>query len=224
MNTRLAGIYHTAISTSVSLLPSLLPHALCRLDSVVGVAVTIDDGPNAVGTGAALEALAATGITAAFFVTGVQAERNPALLRSIAAHGHTIGSHGYVHEDFFFSGAGSLRADVKRSLDAIEQACGVRPRHYRPPYGRLNPFHAHVPLSLGCDIVLWSRMPRDFDARQKGAVLLSNLRSVRGGDILVLHDNASTVGRLPGIIHALSRHLHDQGLQPASLPERQEKL
>jgi peptidoglycan-N-acetylglucosamine deacetylase len=217
---RFAGFYHTAISASVSLLPSLLPNALCRLPDSGSVAVTIDDGPNPAGTPAALKALAYTGMTATFFVTGAQAESCPSLLRAIVNQGHAIASHGYMHEDFFFANAEHLRQDVLRSLDVIEQRCGIRPQHYRPPYGRLNPFHTHIPDALGCDTVLWNRMPRDFDPKQKGASLLNNLRSVRGGDILVLHDNADTVGRLPGIIHALSRHLREKQLYTSALPGR----
>jgi peptidoglycan-N-acetylglucosamine deacetylase len=209
---RLAGYYHTALSSSLSRLPALLPGVQHRLADSGTVAVTIDDGPTAKGTPPLLDALAQTGIAATFFLTGTEAERHPELVKSIVALGHEVASHGYKHESMVLASAESLRSDVQRSLDAIERCCGVRPSRYRPPYGRINPFHLDILSQLGCSVVLWSRMPRDFDNRQKGADLLHNLRSVRGGDIVVLHDNAGTIGRLPALVHALARRLREKDL------------
>src|SRR3954454_22804871 len=48
-----------------------------------GVALTFDDGPHAQGTPAVLEALAAAGATATFFLVGEQVERRPALAAEI---------------------------------------------------------------------------------------------------------------------------------------------
>src|SRR4051794_26406122 len=52
-----------------------------------GVALTFDDGPHAQGTPAVLEALAATGATATFFLVGEQVERRPALAAELVAAG-----------------------------------------------------------------------------------------------------------------------------------------
>ncbi|MCZ7555260.1 MAG: polysaccharide deacetylase family protein [Bacteroidia bacterium] len=216
---RLAGFYHAALSRSLSRLPALLPGAQHRLADTSAVAVTIDDGPTAKGTPPLLEALTQSGIAATFFFTGIEAERHPKLVRDVVAQGHEAASHGYTHDDLFFASRETVHRDMLRSLDAIEQCCGVRPRCYRPPYGRINPFHMDIATRLDCTLVLWSRMPRDFDTRQKGAALLENLRSVRGGDILVLHDNASTLGRLPALVHALARRLRETNLRAVRLSD-----
>ncbi len=222
MNNRFAGTYHAIVSTLVSRLPMLLPSALQRLEDQTTVALTIDDGPNPQGTIAALDALSVADLHATFFLTGAQAVASPALLREITARGHGIASHGYAHNDLFFSRADRVRRDLQRSLEVIEDACGIRPLWYRPPYGRLNPLHTSIPMALRCRLVLWSRMPRDFDTFQKGASLLSNLKSVRGGEILVLHDNSDTVGRLPALIHAFARVLRDRDLKAVPLPIQKE--
>jgi peptidoglycan-N-acetylglucosamine deacetylase len=216
---RIARYYHAALSRSLSRLPVLLPAALRLLTDHTTVAITIDDGPTAKGTPAVLDALSQARVPGTFFLTGTEAERFPALVRDIVDHGHEVASHGYTHADMFLVSRDRLRDNVRRSLDVIERCCGVRPRWYRPPYGRINPFYVNIPSELGCELVLWSRMPRDFDNRQKGASLLQNLRSVRGGDIVVLHDNTGTRGRLPALIHALARYLSEKDLRAVLLTD-----
>jgi peptidoglycan-N-acetylglucosamine deacetylase len=218
MNVRITAMYHTALSATVSLLPTLLPYARCRLHDDDCVALTIDDGPSPEGTLAALDALDVHTIPATFFITGSRAKSCPGPLRAIAERGHELASHGFFHRNVMFVRADELRDDIRRSLDAIEEITGVRPVRYRPPYGRLNPLHADIPRSLGCEIVLWNRMPRDYNVSQRGATLLSNLRCTRGGDIVVLHDNSVTLRRLPGLIHAFARHLREHGLTAVPLP------
>src|SRR5512141_1622138 len=60
--------------------------------------------------GRILDMLGACGVRATFFTLGWIAERYPALVRTIAAQGHEIASHGYGHhratdqgEDFFLA-------------------------------------------------------------------------------------------------------------------------
>ena len=69
----------------------------CRLASANGVALTFDDGPHPEGTPAALEALATAGATATFFLVGEQVARWPGVAAEIAAAGHEVGIHGYIH-------------------------------------------------------------------------------------------------------------------------------
>src|SRR6478672_4692949 len=71
----------------------------CRLASASGVALTFDDGPHPEGTPAALEALAAAGATATFFLAGEQVARRPALVAEIVAAGHGVELHCHRHRN-----------------------------------------------------------------------------------------------------------------------------
>ena len=53
----------------------------------------------AVGCKRILRLLEGEGIPATFFVTGHTADTYPQLTRAIAAAGHEIGHHGYLHEN-----------------------------------------------------------------------------------------------------------------------------
>jgi polysaccharide deacetylase family protein (PEP-CTERM system associated) len=68
-----------------------------------------------------------------FFVLGWVAERFPALLRTIAAAGHEIASHGYGHGLVYDQSREAFREDIRRSKAVIEGACGVHVRGYRAP-------------------------------------------------------------------------------------------
>src|SRR5439155_801464 len=63
------------------------------------VALTFDDGPNGRCTEAVLDALAAHGAPATFFVLGanVAGGRNDELLARMVHEGHVIGIHSYSH-------------------------------------------------------------------------------------------------------------------------------
>jgi peptidoglycan-N-acetylglucosamine deacetylase len=80
-----------------------------------------------------LAALAARDVRATFFMLGWIADRHPGLVRRIAQAGHELGSHSYWHRRVYTLAPAEFRDDTLRSLDAIERACGVRPRGYRAP-------------------------------------------------------------------------------------------
>ncbi|MDA1007552.1 MAG: polysaccharide deacetylase family protein [Planctomycetota bacterium] len=70
---------------------------------------------------------------ATFFMLGWIADRHPALVRRIANAGHELGSHSFWHRRVYLLDEAEFRRDTMMSLDAIEAACGFRPRGYRAP-------------------------------------------------------------------------------------------
>ncbi len=175
-------------------LPHLFPGALCRIEDAHSVAVTIDDGPSET-TALLLEQLSQHGIIATFFLTGEAVAKHPAHVKSIVEHGHAIGSHGYRHNDLARQPREAVKTDLELSLNGIESETGIRPKYYRPPYGRLNPLHRHIPGEFGCQLVLWNRLPGDFDASVSEAELGKRIGKIQDGDIIVLHDLASSFDR-----------------------------
>lgn len=68
-----------------------------------------------------------------FFILGWVAKRYPQLVRDIQRNGHELGTHGYWHQLVYDQTENEFRNDLRRSLDVIETASGVRPRAYRAP-------------------------------------------------------------------------------------------
>lgn len=80
-----------------------------------------------------LELLAEQGQSATFFVLGWVAEREPALVRAIAAAGHELGCHSYAHRRVFTLSQQQFRDDLRRAKTAIEDASSVPIWGYRAP-------------------------------------------------------------------------------------------
>jgi polysaccharide deacetylase family protein (PEP-CTERM system associated) len=80
-----------------------------------------------------LELLAKHRARATFFVLGWIAEREPALVRAIAAAGHEIACHGHAHERVTAMTPARFRDDLRRARQAIAEAAGVRVVGYRAP-------------------------------------------------------------------------------------------
>jgi peptidoglycan/xylan/chitin deacetylase (PgdA/CDA1 family) len=77
------------------------------------------------------------GVRATFFVPGHTAHRHPGPVRSIAAAGHEIAHHGYLHEPLIDVDEETEAAILDRGLAALEEVAGVRPVGYRAPMWEL---------------------------------------------------------------------------------------
>jgi peptidoglycan-N-acetylglucosamine deacetylase len=73
------------------------------------------------------------GISATFFVPGHTAVAFPELVEDIAAGGHEIGHHGWVHEIPAQLDADEERRAFERGMEALEEVIARRPVGYRAP-------------------------------------------------------------------------------------------
>ena len=86
-----------------------------------------------------LEIFNESGIRATFFVLGWVAERFPQIVRSIAAEGHEIASHGYAHRLVYDLTPRQFREDIKRSKGVIQDATSSPVMGYRAPSYSITP-------------------------------------------------------------------------------------
>jgi len=80
-----------------------------------------------------LELLARHGAHATFFVLGWVAERQPDLVRRIAAAGHEVASHGQDHRRVTHQSPDEFRASVRRSKRVLEDVSGDEVVGFRAP-------------------------------------------------------------------------------------------
>jgi polysaccharide deacetylase family protein (PEP-CTERM system associated) len=80
-----------------------------------------------------LEIFQETGARGTFFVLGLVAEQEPALVREIVAAGHEIACHSYLHRRVFNLTPKEFRDDTRRARGLIEDAGGARVFGYRAP-------------------------------------------------------------------------------------------
>jgi len=152
------------------------------------VALTFDDGPNPDATPTILDALAARGVKATFFILGRHAERWPELVARVAREGHSIGNHGYYHRKLHFKSPAYVRDDLRLGTDRIEAASGLRPVLFRAPHGFRSPWVTPIAKSLGQRTVGWSLGVWDSDRPGVESIVERTIAGARPGSILLLHD------------------------------------
>lgn len=152
------------------------------------IALTFDDGPNPAVTPQLLDLLDRYDARGTFFLIGRHVRACPALTAEIAARGHTIGNHTDTHPNLLWQSRRRILDELERCDASIADVTGQRPRIMRPPYGYRRPeVHAAArDAGLGRP-VLWSRSARDWRPQQAARVI-RRLRSIRPGDIVLLHD------------------------------------
>lgn len=103
----------------------------------------------AVGVERILRLLDREAIPATFFVPGHTAETYPAHTRAIAAAGHEIGHHGYLHENPIELPPEEEERVLLRGLAALDAVAGVRPVGYRSPAWDNSPHTVDLLLKHG---------------------------------------------------------------------------
>lgn len=115
------------------------------------------------------------GLKATFFTTAYTAEIHPEIIRYIAAQGHEIGYHGYLHE---VKDTYEEESALMDKVDAIfRRLTGKRPVGVRMPDGIIHDFHKRLWLERG---IIYSSNWRnndgpfllDLDGREMGIVEL----------------------------------------------------
>ena len=84
------------------------------IDPVIAgvLTLTFDDGPRQGSTESILGTLDAFNVKATFLMVGKMADSYPAVARSVADHGHSIGSHTYGHLNLAKASQEEAMADV----------------------------------------------------------------------------------------------------------------
>lgn len=128
-------------------------HADASTNSKRWAYLTFDDGPGG-GTAATRRILDSAGIPGTFFVVGSRAQRAKPVLASMVRDGHSVQNHSWSHQDL--RTVKDPRRDLARCSNLVEDATGVRPTHYRPPYGATNARVRRAGKAAGMKEMLWN--------------------------------------------------------------------
>jgi peptidoglycan/xylan/chitin deacetylase (PgdA/CDA1 family) len=168
------------------------------------VVLTFDDGPWPGNTPAVLAALAAQCVKATFFPIGKHATWHPEILKQVAAHGHTVGSHTWSHADLSKKSMADAQDEIERGISAVAISAG-RPLapFFRFPALRHTPELTAYLGQRNIGIFSTDLDSFDFKVRKPDQVVLSVMTKLkrRGKGIILMHDfQKSTAAGLPELL------------------------
>lgn len=161
--------------------------------------LTYDDGPSPEWTPLLLDVLGEANVRATFFMMGAHVRQHAALARRVAEAGHLIGNHTFSHPKLLWRGAAETRRELEQCQRQIEDAAGISPQVFRPPFGARNPVTLRVAREMGLTPVMWNVTVKDWEPLGVEAMTGRIERKMRfnqrrgAGSCLLLHD-ASHVG------------------------------
>jgi peptidoglycan-N-acetylglucosamine deacetylase len=186
------------------------------------LALTFDDGPDAIWTPKILEILKEKKAPAAFFVIGESASEFPQIVKNEYQSGNDVGNHTFTHPDFETISKSQLQIELNLTELLLESNLGVKTLLFRPPYGiDHQPETASeiqmlpIPQAMGYIIVGARVDPHDWGEPNGGAppptatIVERVLHDAQlgKGNIILMHDGggarANTVAALPQIIDGL---------------------
>jgi peptidoglycan/xylan/chitin deacetylase (PgdA/CDA1 family) len=154
---------------------------------VTAVALTFDDGPDAVWTPRLLSLLSALEARATFFPIARRAAAHPDLIERILDEGHTIGLHCDEHVRHSERDEQWGRADTASALGRLEQL-DVRPSLWRTPWGDTASWSVPVAREHDLRIVGWSVDTHDWRGDRAQDMFLATKEAFQGGTIVLAHD------------------------------------
>lgn len=199
----LVGYTSVLVWGSMSITAGFYMPVTCKVHTAEKVvALTFDDGPQNAFTPQVLDILQAHGTPAAFFCIGKNVEAEKVLLQRIHAEGHLIGNHSYSHHFWFdLFGAGHMLEELRLTDTLMENAIGIRPHFFRPPYGVTNPNLRKAVLKGGYFPLGWNIRSLDTLAKNEEELLHRITGKLEPGSIILLHDSMEiTVKILPALI------------------------
>lgn len=190
------------------------------------IALTFDDGPDPEWTPAILEILNKEHISAAFFVVGDQAQKNPGIIQTEYASGHLLGNHTFFHPNIQTLSKSHLEIEINSTERVIESITGHGSKLFRAPYdtdslpstaAELEPLHTVENMGLivaGGDIDSEDYACPGADAIQ--ANILKHLKP-NGPNVIVMHDGGGNRSQTVEALAKLIPKLRHDGYEFVSL-------
>lgn len=177
------------------------------------VALTFDDGPQPSVGNRIMDCLAQYGGKATFFMVGERVGSYKTEVQRMVAEGHEVANHTMNHKYLQKLGAAQIQAQVNQGNDAIEAACGVRPKLLRLPGGNHN---STVTSNTGMPMIQWNIDTLDWKTRNADKTVAAVLNHVKDGDVILMHELYNATG---DAVLRIVPELHKRGFQMVTVSQ-----
>jgi peptidoglycan/xylan/chitin deacetylase (PgdA/CDA1 family) len=199
------------------------------------VVLTFDDGPWLNNTPAVVKALADECVRATFFAIGKHATYYPEILRTVAAGGHSVGSHTWSHQDLSKKTPEEAKDEIEKAISAVKWALGDQ--YQEAPFFRF-PALRHPPEMVTYlgerNIAIFSTDMDSFDFKiRKPELIIKGIMAKlakHGKGIVLMHDfQQGTAHAVPQLLAELKaggyKIVHMRGATAvATLPQYDQEL
>jgi len=177
------------------------------------IALTFDDGPNTPNTQRIVEILKANNAVATFFELGYRMEQNSSKMEMIINNDNQIGNHSFNHKIYTKITTAEMMDQIDSTNALMKQIVNLTASVVRPPNGSMND---SVRQNIGYPMILWNVDSKDWESRNKDAIVKAVLSNLDDGDIIVMHDIYSSTA---DAIEVLVPELIKQGYQLVTIQE-----
>lgn len=148
------------------------------------VAITFDDGPSKY-TSELVDILSENGVNATFFLVGGNINKYSDSVVKAYQAGNEIGIHTYSHTSFTKMTIDQIKNELTKTRTLLDGIDVDYSNIVRPPYGNIN---KNIQDSIDTSFILWSVDTRDWESRNKDAVIAEVKKNISEGSIILFHD------------------------------------
>ncbi|WP_407900461.1 chitin deacetylase family protein [Scytonema sp. NUACC26] len=181
------------------------------------VALTIDDGPDAITTPKILEVLQSYEARATFFLISNRVKDNESVVAEIVANKNELGNHLTEDKPSIKLSPQEFESDLLEANISLSRF--AKPYWLRPASGLYNTTMVETAQKYGYHIVLGSLFPFDTHIHSSWFASKHILFNVRPGSIIVLHDGGSRGRRTALTLETILPELNRRGYRVVTLSE-----
>ncbi len=219
----LAALLFISVFLGISLLYFSGPGVASRMNEpiyqgntgkkVVAITVNVDWGEEFIPL--MLEEFEKHKVKVTFFVTGVWAEKNPEMLKTMAAAGHSIQNHGYKHVHFNNLSPEEAKNQIKKAEEVIQKTIDKKSEFFASPYGEQNRSLMRAVADINYDLIMWSIDTIDWQRPSPDVIVKRVLNKLHNDAIILMHPTEPTVLALPQMLKGIS----EEGYQMITINE-----
>lgn len=163
----------------------------------VGIMINVYEGSEYVAE--ILKILDKYSVSCTFFVGGIWAQKNNALLKEMSYRAE-IGNHGYLHLNHSKLSEEKNYEEIMLCHNLVKAVTSIEMNLFAPPSGDYGKETLKVCQDNNYKVIMWSKDTIDWRDKNPDTVTARATTDIQNGDLILMHPTKHTVSALPTII------------------------
>ena len=153
---------------------------------------------------------------ATFFVLGNKVEDYQEVLKKSVSYHNELGNHSYNHKWLSRLPINSLKEQIEKTQQILQETLSYQPKYLRPTYGSVND---RIRKNTDLKIILWTVDTKDWKIKNVDRIIEKATTNIEDGDIILMHD---IFERSSQALEKIIPILKEQGFQFVTISELEE--